>query len=62
MSTTTPFPLEGTILVAVVADVINAAEVRDFTVKQNFAEKFAKQLGAEMGQGVGAFLTGFTLR
>ncbi len=26
MSTTTPFPLEGTILVAVVADVINAAE------------------------------------
>jgi len=47
---------------SVARDVINAAEVRDFTVKQNFAEKFAKQLGAEMGQGVGAFLTGFTLR
>ncbi|MBI5107919.1 MAG: S49 family peptidase [Rhodocyclales bacterium] len=47
---------------SVARDVINAADVRDFTVKQNFAEKFAKQLGAEMGQGVAAFLTGFTLR
>ena len=47
---------------SVARDVINAAEVRDFTVKQNFAEKFAKQLGAQAGQSIGAFLTGFTLR
>jgi protease-4 len=38
---------------SVARDVINAAEVRDFTVKQNFAEKFAKQLGASAGRQPG---------
>ena len=47
---------------SVARDVFNAAEVRDFTVKQNFAEKFAKQLGAQMGESMSAILTGFTLR
>jgi protease-4 len=32
---------------SVARDVFNATDVRDFSVKQNFAEKFAKQLGAE---------------
>ncbi|MBK8762103.1 MAG: S49 family peptidase [Sulfuritalea sp.] len=47
---------------SVARDIINASDVRDFTVKQNFAEKFAKQLGAQAGQSFGAFLSGFTLR
>ena len=47
---------------SVARDVFNATDVRDFSVKQNFAEKFAKQLGAQAGQSFGAFLSGFTLR
>jgi protease-4 len=37
---------------SVARDVIKAADVRDFTVKPNIAEKFAKQFGANLGQGV----------
>ena len=47
---------------SVARDVFNATDVRDFSVKQNFAEKFAKQLGAQMGESVAAIFTGFTLR
>ncbi|MDP2134026.1 MAG: S49 family peptidase [Sulfuritalea sp.] len=47
---------------SVARDVIKAADVRDFSVKQNFAEKFAKQFGAEMAEGMANVLTGFTLR
>ncbi len=47
---------------SVARDVINAAEVRDFTVKQNFAEKFAKQLGANVADSLANVLTRVTLR
>jgi protease-4 len=36
---------------SVARDVIKADDVRDFTVKQNIAEKFAKQFGADMAEG-----------
>jgi protease-4 len=36
---------------SVARDVIKAEDVRDYTVKQNFAEKIAKQFGAEMAAG-----------
>lgn len=47
---------------SVARDVIKAAEVRDFTVKQNFAEKFAKQLGAQVGESMAAIFMRPTLR
>ena len=47
---------------SVARDVLNAADVRDFSVKQNFAEKFAKQFGADMAEGAANVLTRFTLR
>jgi protease-4 len=47
---------------SVARDVIKASEVRDFSVKQNFAEKFAKQFGADMAEGMANVLTRFTLR
>jgi protease-4 len=47
---------------SVARDVFNAADVRDFSVKQNFAEKFAKQFGADMAEGAANVLTRFTLR
>jgi protease-4 len=47
---------------SVARDVIKAADVRDFSVKQNFAEKFAKQFGAEMAEGMANVLTRVTLR
>ena len=47
---------------SVARDVIKAADVRDFSIKQNFAERFAKQFGAEMAEGMASALTRFTLR
>jgi len=47
---------------SVARDVIKAADVRDFSVKQNFAEKFAKQIGADMAEGMANVLTRVTLR
>ncbi|MDO8789823.1 MAG: S49 family peptidase [Sulfuritalea sp.] len=47
---------------SVARDVFKASDVRDFTVKQNFAEKFAKQFGADMAESMANVLTGFTLR
>ena len=47
---------------SVARDVIKASEVRDYTVKQNLAEKFAKQIGAKMSAGVVNALTRMTLR
>ncbi|MDP2134435.1 MAG: S49 family peptidase [Sulfuritalea sp.] len=47
---------------SVARDVIKASDIRDFSVKQNFAEKFAKQFGADMAEGMANVLTGFTLR
>lgn len=36
---------------SVARDVIKAEDIRDFTVKQNFAEKFAQKFGADMAEG-----------
>lgn len=47
---------------SVARDVIKAAEVRDFSMKQNFAEKFAKQIGANTAEGLASALTRFTVR
>lgn len=47
---------------SVARDVIKAADMRDFTVKQNFAEKFAKQFGADMAEGAVNTLTRFSMR
>jgi len=47
---------------SVARDVFKASDVRDFSVKQNFAEKFAKQFGADMAEGMANVLTRFTLR
>ena len=47
---------------SVARDVIKAEEVRDYTVKPNFAEKFAKQFGAEMAEGAVGILSRFSLR
>lgn len=47
---------------SVARDVIKAAEVRDFSVRQNFAEKFAKQIGANTAEGLAGALTRFTVR
>jgi len=47
---------------SVARDVFKASDVRDFTVKQNFAERFAKQFGADMAESMANALTRFTLR
>jgi len=47
---------------SVARDVIKASDVRDFSIKQNFAEKFAKQFGADMAEGMANVLTRVTLR
>jgi protease-4 len=41
--------------------VIKAEDIRDYTVKQNFAEKFAKQLGASVGSGLASSFSGLRL-
>ena len=47
---------------SVARDVIKASEVRDFSIRQNFVEKFAKQFGADMAEGMANVLTRLTLR
>jgi protease IV len=47
---------------SVARDEIKAGDVRDFSIKQNFAERFAKQFGADMAEGMANALTKFTLR
>ncbi|MDK9725146.1 MAG: S49 family peptidase [Sterolibacteriaceae bacterium MAG5] len=44
---------------SVARDVIKAEDIRDYTVKPNFAEKFAKQFGADMAEGAVATLARF---
>jgi protease-4 len=46
---------------SVARDIFKASDVRDFSVKQNFAEKFAKQFGADMAESMANVLTRFTL-
>ena len=47
---------------SVARDVIKAGEVRDFTVKHNFAERFVKQFGADMGESLARALVQPSLR
>lgn len=47
---------------SVARDVIKAEDVRDFTVKPNFAEKFAQKFGADMAEGVVNAFARITLR
>jgi protease IV len=47
---------------SVARDVIKAEDIRDYTVKANFAEKLAKQFGADMAEGMSSAVTRFRLR
>ena len=47
---------------SVARDVIQAEEIRDYTVKPNFAEKFARRFGSEVAGGLGNALTKFSIR
>lgn len=47
---------------SVARDIIKAEEIRDYTMKPNFAEKFARRFGADMAESLGQALTRFSLR
>jgi protease IV len=47
---------------SVARDVIKAEEVRDYTMKPNFAEKFARRFGAQVAESFGNVLAGVSLR
>ncbi len=47
---------------SVARDVIKAEDIRDYTVKPNFAEKFAQKFGADMAQGAVNALGRISLR
>jgi protease-4 len=47
---------------SVARDIIKAEEIRDYTMKPNFAEKFARRFGADMAESLGQALTHFSLR
>lgn len=47
---------------SVARDVIKAEEIRDYTIKPNFAEKFARRFGADAAAGLANALTRFSLR
>jgi len=47
---------------SVARDIIKAEDIRDFTVKPNFAEKFASKFGADMAAGMVNTLSRVTLR
>jgi protease-4 len=49
-------------LESVARDVLKAEDIRDYTVKSNFAEKFAKRFGADMAEGAAEALSRFSLR
>jgi protease-4 len=49
-------------LESVARDVIKAEDIRDYTVKPNFAEKFARRFGTDMAEGAAGALTRFSLR
>lgn len=46
----------------VAREVIKAEEIRDYTVKPNFAEKFARRFGAGVASGLDQVLTRFSVR
>ena len=43
---------------SIARDIIKAENILDYSVKENIAERFAKRLGAEMGQGAATRLFG----
>ncbi len=47
---------------SVAREIIKAEDVRDYTVKQNLAEKFARQFGANMSESMANAFTRMTLR
>ena len=47
---------------SVARDVVKAEDVRDYTVKENFAERFAKQLGTQMADGAMSAFNRVSLR
>lgn len=47
---------------SVAREVIKVEEMRDYTVRQNLAEKFAKQFGADMAEGMATALTRWSMR
>lgn len=47
---------------SVARDVIKAEDIRDYTVKPNFAEKFARRFGADMAEEMANALVRFNLR
>jgi protease-4 len=47
---------------SVARDVVKAEDIRDYTVKPNFAEKLAKQFGADMAEGAANALGNLNLR
>lgn len=47
---------------SVARDVIQAEEIRDYTVKPNFAEKFARRFGSAAAEGLGNALTKLSIR
>jgi protease-4 len=47
---------------SVARDVFKAEDVRDYTIKPNFAEKLAKQFGADMAEGAANAVSRFSLR
>jgi len=46
----------------VAREVVKAEEIRDYTIKPNFAEKLARRFGADMAEGLAEALAGFSLR
>ena len=40
---------------SVAREVIKAEDIRDYTVRQNFAEKLAKQFGADVAEGAASY-------
>jgi len=49
-------------LESVARDVLKAEQIRDYTVKPSFADKFARRFGADMAEGLADALTRFSLR
>ncbi len=47
---------------SVARDIIKAEDVRDYTLRQNLAEKFARQFGANLAEGAAGTLAHFSLR
>lgn len=47
---------------SVARDIVQAEDIRDYTIKPNFAEKFARRFGAEVAGELGNLLTRLSIR